>query len=107
MKSSDTPHNAQMQEDWFTFKMIEEACRNSMYLDTTIFDDLVDEATPKSFYLKNLLVSVEKLALHWNLINKEDFAYRTKNYAEIEKFINEIPRVSNGRYFNIKTFILS
>lgn len=78
-----------------------------MYLDTTIFDDLVDDTTPKAFYLKNLLVSVEKLALHWKLISKEDFGYRVKNYGEIEKFINEIPRVSNGRYLNIKTFILS
>lgn len=104
---TESPPNPQMQEDWFTFKIIEEACRNSKYIDYTILDDLESDSTPKAFYLKNYLKSIEKLAVHWKLVQKEDYEYRIKTYDNIDKFINEIPRATNGRYFSIKTFLLS
>lgn len=102
-----SPEQKQMQEESYLFKMIEEACRNSKYLDYTIFDNLDSDSTPKAFYLKNFLKSIERLALHWELIQNDDFEYRVKNYDNIDVFINEIPRATNGRYFSIKTFLLS
>ena len=47
-----SPEQKKMQEESYLFKMIEEACRNSKYLDFTIFDDLESDSTPKAFYLK-------------------------------------------------------
>ncbi|CAI2364563.1 unnamed protein product [Moneuplotes crassus] len=102
-----SPEQKQMQEDSYLFKMIEEACRNSKYLDYTIFDELYSDTSPKAFYLKNYLKSIERLATHWKLVREEDYKYRAKNYDNIDEFINEIPRVINGRYFSIKTFLLS
>lgn len=99
--------NSTLQQDWFTFKIVEEALRNSKYLDHSIFDDLKDESSTKGFYVKNFLKSIEKLAIHWSLLDKKEFEYRTKNYDNVEGFVNEIPRVTNGSYFCIKTFLLS
>ena len=108
---SPSPNEKQMnpvlQQDWFTFKIVEETLRNSKYLDHSIFDDLKEEGSTKGFYLKNFLKSIEKLALHWELLDKKEFEYRIKSYDNIEGFVNEIPRVSNGSYFSIKTFLLS
>lgn len=77
-KAEPTEVDEKMQEDWITFKLIEEACRNSKYVDYTIFDDLDSDTTPKAFYLKNMLRSIEKLTVHWELVTKEQFEYRIK-----------------------------
>lgn len=60
-----SPEQKKMQEDSYLFKMVEEGCRNSKYLDYTIFDDLESDSTPKAFYLNNYLKSIERLATHW------------------------------------------
>ena len=41
-----------MQEEWKTFKTIEDTLRNSKFVDHTVFDELYSEDSPKAFYVK-------------------------------------------------------
>ena len=51
---------------------------------------------------------MEVLAQNWGMIKKEKYVHRVANHGQLDCYINEIPRaITEGKIFNIKTFVLS
>lgn len=88
--------------------MLENIMQSGKQINYKVLDELNSEGVDDAFKLKSYLNSLEMLAQHFGMIKIEKYAHRVENHGQIDIYINEIPRVtSEGKLFNIKTFVLS
>ena len=88
--------------------MLENIAASAKDIDYRVLDELNSVDCEQSYTLKAFLNSLEMLAQHWGMIKKEKYIHRVATHGHLDIYINEIPRAtSDGKIFNIKTFVLS
>ena len=88
--------------------ILENILHTAKDIDYSTLDELNSADNPSAYAFMSFLNSVEILASHWKLINKDKYLYRTMNHGQLDAYINELPRSqAEGKIFSIQTFVLS
>ncbi len=88
--------------------MLENISSSAKEIDYRVLDELNSLESDQAVSLKAVLNSLEMLAQHWGMIKQEKYGHRVADHGHLDIYINEMPRAtSEGKCFNIKTFILS
>ena len=88
--------------------ILENILHTAKEIDYSVLDELNSVENQSAYAFMSFLNSVEILASHWKMINKDKYLYRTMNHGQLDVYINELPRSHVvGKIFSIQTFVLS